>query len=121
MLRNGYLMPRYKSSLCCVKWMMKVKDGRYWCPLTKDIHPIQCADPPKKDLILEHLYKFAADKGHKLGITEKRVPDRDWALQVLFAIKPDLVFFKKDYVPKKAIDKILVNNSDGFFDGLPLA
>ena len=71
-MRNGFVMPKYKSSLCCVKWMQRVREGRYWCPKTKDVHPVICVDQPKKEVILDHLIKFAADKGHKLGITEKR-------------------------------------------------
>ena len=34
-------------------------------------------------------------------------------------LKPDHAFFRKDYYPKKAADKILIDNSDGFLDGLP--
>ena len=38
---------------------------------------------------------------------------------MLHSLKPDHHFFKKDFVPKKAIDKLLIDNSDGFFDHLP--
>ena len=100
--------------------MQKVRVGKYWCPKMKDVHPVACADPPKKDLVLEHLIKFAADKGYKLGITEKRIPDKHWALQMLYALHPTHAFFKKNYTPKKAKDAIMMDNADGFFDDLPM-
>ena len=112
-------MPKYKSSLCCVKWMRRVRAGKYWCPYVKEIHPVNCPDPPKKEDVLTHLLAFAKDSDKLLGITEKRIPDKDWALQMLYALKPDHNFFKKSYVPKRAVDKILLDNRDGFFDGLP--
>ena len=80
MVRNGYMMPNYKSSLCCLKWMERVRRGKYYCPLSKDIHPMNCADPPQKEEILYQLLGFARDKDKKLGITEKRVPDKAWML-----------------------------------------
>ena len=119
MQRNGFCMPRYKSSLCCVKWMQRVRAGKYWCPLVKNINPVNCPDPPKKEDVIEHLLAFAKDVGKNLGINEKRQPDKDWALQMLAVLKPQHKFFKKSYVPKRAIDKIMLDNSDGFFDDLP--
>ena len=119
MIRNGYLVPAYKSSLPCLKWMIRVRSGKYWCPKVKDIHPANCAEPPKKEDILYHLLSFAKDQGKNLGITEKRVPDKQWMLQVLNVLKPDHHYFRKDFVPKRAIDKLLIDNSDGFFDHLP--
>ena len=112
-------MPAYKSSLACLKWMKRVRSGKYWCPKMQDIHPHSCIDPPKKDEVLEHLLGFANDAGHNLGITDKRQPDKQWALAVLQHLKPNHKFFRKDYTPKKAKDKILLDNSDGFFDHLP--
>ena len=99
--------------------MKRVRAGKYYCPKVKDIHPFNCADPPKKAEILEHLLRFAEDFGKNLGISEKRQPDKQWALQILAVLKPDHKFFTKSYVPKKAIDLILLDNSDGFLDGLP--
>ena len=39
---------------------------------------------------------------------------------MLSVLKPDHKYFRKDFVPKRAIDKILIDNNDGFLDGLPL-
>ena len=72
MLRNQYCMPNYNSSLCCLKWMKRVRAGKYWCPKVKDMHPVNCADPPKKDAVITHLVGFARDHNKNLGITEKR-------------------------------------------------
>ena len=119
MIRNQYFVPQYKSSLCCVKWMQRVRTGKYHCPKVQDLRPMNCADPPLKEEILEHLLGYAKDKGLNMGISMKRMPDKHWALQVLHSFKPDHKFFKKDYLPKKMVDKIMIDNSDGFFDNLP--
>jgi len=119
MLRNGFLLPSYKSSLCQIKWMQKVRSGHYWCPKTDTASLRNCPDPPRLDLIIEHLTNFAADSKLKTGITERRKPDRKWALLALATLKPDHAFFRKDFVPKKPVDSILADNSDGFFDSLP--
>jgi hypothetical protein len=112
-------MPAFKSSLCCVKYMQRVRSGKYYCPKVNEARPILCPDAPKKDDVITHLLGFAKDQSKNLGITEKRLPDKSWALQVLYVLKPDHAFFKKDYVPKKAKDKMFIDNADGFLDGLP--
>ena len=66
------MMPNYKSSLCCVKWMKRVRAGKYYCPLVKEVRQVNCADPPKKEDVLTHLLGSATDKGKNLGITDKR-------------------------------------------------
>ena len=40
-------------------------------------------------------------------------------MQILHVLKPDHAYFKKNFVPKRAVDKILIDNQDGFMDGLP--
>ena len=68
---------------------------------------------------MTHLLGFAKDAGKNLGISKKRQPDKEWALAVLQHLKPDHAFFKKNYVPARARDRIMVDNSDGFLTGLP--
>ena len=112
-------MPKYKSSLCRIKYMRRIVEGRWWCPKNSDIRPVNCADPPKKEHVLEHLIGFAKDRGLRLGITEKHLPDRDWALLALAALKPDHKFFRKDYVPPKERHQVMVKNHNGFLNNLP--
>ena len=38
---------------------------------------------------------------------------------MLALLRPDHIYFRKDFVPKRALDKILIDNADGFLDGLP--
>ena len=112
-------MPAYKSSLCCVKYMQRIRSGKYWCPKTQDVNPVFVADPPLKTDIVTHLVAFAKDKNLNLGITEKRQPDKQWALLVLHKLQPNHVYFRKDYVRKTVKDKMMVDNNDGFLDNLP--
>ena len=118
-VRNGYFMPAFKSSLSCIKYMQRIRSKKYWCPAVFEIHPHTCVDPPKKEVVLEHLLGFARDANKNLGITNKRQPDKAWALAVLQHLKPDHKFFRKDYVTAKVKDKILIDNRDGFLDNLP--
>ena len=119
LLRNGLFLPNLKCSLCSVKWMMRVKDGRYWVPKIADVRHLNCADPPLKAEVLDQLIAFSEDMGRKLGITIKRQPDKRWALQMLAHLKPTHKFFRKDYVPKKMADKLYVDDDHGFLRGLP--
>jgi len=118
-LRNQFCMPAYKSSLCCIKYMERIRSGKYWCPKTQDVNPVYVADPPLKTDIVAHLLAFAKDKNLNLGITEKRQPDKQWALLVLHKLQPNHAYFRKDYVRKTVKEKIMINNDDGFLDNLP--
>ena len=122
MLRNGYHMPRYKSSLCSVDWMQAVKVQDFFCPLAKDCSPIVLATPPKLDLIIVLLEEEAARSRprKRLGFTEKCIPDKSWAIQVLFYFNPKHKFFDKGFEAKRVADEILVANDDHFFDNLPI-
>ena len=112
-------MPAYKSSLTCLKYMQRIRSEKYWCPKVSEIHPHTCVDAPRKDEVVAFLVAFAQDAGKNLGITAKRQPDKQWALTVLKVLKPDHKYFRKSYVPTRARDKIMVDNADGFLDGLP--
>ena len=44
LVRNGYLPPPLKNSVCTMKWMCGVYSDKYWCLVKKDSAPTQmCA------------------------------------------------------------------------------
>ena len=38
---------------------------------------------------------------------------------MLAVLKPDHVYFRKDFVPKREIDRVMIDNQDDFLTGLP--
>ena len=58
-------------------------------------------------------------------LIKKNPPSKVWLLQVLATIDPDHLLFTKEYrKPTKQqqvqVQETMVNNSDGFFSGLPI-
>ena len=41
LVRNNYLPPPIKDSICTMKWMVGVYAGKYWCLEKKDSSPTQ--------------------------------------------------------------------------------
>lgn len=46
LVRYGYHMPALKSSIVTMKYMERVKQGKVYCPLTRDIRLKACPRPP---------------------------------------------------------------------------
>ena len=123
MIRNSYYLPSFKSSLCSLDYMEKVRSGTVHCPRHAEIRLLPCAAPPTKEFLLAELNRVAQKKGLDLGISEKKQPNRDWMLAVLSTMEPTHKIFRKDYVPPLKVQSVqlskIVDNSDGFFDQLP--
>ena len=60
MLRKGFFMPEAKCSAVTVDFMDKVFRHQVWCPKQTDVHPVQLARPPSREVI----------KGILVGILE---------------------------------------------------
>ena len=72
------------------------------------------------DAVLDALDDAAARAGMDIGITERRKPDKTWAIQVLHYFEPNHRFFAKKFIAKKLVEPVKVDNHDGFFDDLPI-
>ena len=120
--RNEYVLPKIKSGICTVQWMIKVRSGEVWCPKETDVKNFkQCTQPPKKEELLKEVLTVAAAKRRRTGMDAKHVPDKAWLLVVLSVLEPNHRFFKKDYMPEKEVhEEVKLDNADGFFDDLPL-
>ena len=79
--------------------MQGIIEGKVFCPKYSDIKLLPCPDPPPKEIILDEVGKVTTEHELDTGATENKVPDKDWLLSVLATLKPDHVFFKKDYPP----------------------
>ena len=123
MIRNGWYLPKLKSSVVTEKYLNGVRDKKYYCPKYSDLKTLPCPDPPGKEFLLDEVMKFTNAKRLDIGAVEGKVPDSDWLLQVLAILSPDHDVFRKDYMPPiKEVKKedLVVDNSDNFFSGLPL-
>ena len=96
-------------------------------PKYADVKIRPCPDKPKKEVLYRAILESLGNKD--LGFNEDEVQkvDSAWLIVVLGTINPGHRFFNKDYVPTKDerrnqdyLDPKMVDNTDGFFTGLPL-
>ena len=101
--------------------MLAVRKGRYFCPKATECHPITVVKPPKLELVVAAIEAAAALQRKRMGFNDKRMPDRKWALEILYYFDPGNEIFAKDFEPERPVKTAtMVDNSDGFFTGLPL-
>jgi hypothetical protein len=119
MIRNLYFLPPIKNSLVTIEWMNLVRAGTIPCPRFGQVNHLPCPTPPSHELIVSEVKRAT---GSNMGITSpKKYPCVQWCLRVLSTFEPDHEFFAKDYHPpvNAAKSRRCVENSDGFFSGLP--
>ena len=96
-------------------------------PKYADVKIRPCPDKPKKEVIYRAILESLGNKD--LGFNEDEVQkvDSAWLIIVLGTINPGHRFFNKNYVPTKEerrnqdyLDPKMVDNTDGFFTGLPV-
>ena len=122
MTRNRWFLPKFKSSIITQEYMKGVRAKKIWCPTYDDLKPLPCPDPPSKEILLDEVVKYTADRNLDIGAEANHLPDTNWLLNVLAIIKPDHEFFKKEYMPpvKEAKkEELVIDNSDDFYSGLP--
>lgn len=122
MIRNRWYLPSFKSSIVTQDYMKGVREKVYFCPTYEQLKLQPCPDPPPKELLLDEVVKITADKGLDIGASDNRVPDKAWLITMLGYLDPEHEFFKKDYLPpvrKPLQEEMVVDNSDGFYSGLP--
>ncbi len=105
-VRNGWYLPKQKSSLITSEYLEAVRQGKFYCPKYGEIKMLPCPNPPPKEMLINKV-KFAA-KRLKLadtGIDEKHEPDRKWLVDVLATLQPDDEIFKKNYLPPARVIK----------------
>jgi hypothetical protein len=106
--RNGFYLPRLKTTMVTEEYMRQVIKGRSWCPLRKDIKMLGCPRPPNKSALLEKFWNFVHFNRIKLmGVDpEKHGPDKRWLLDVLATYTPEDEIFRKSYNPPERASKL---------------
>ena len=139
--RNQLYCPKLKETIMTVQFMKGCIGNRYyWLPKTEDIRIRNCVDPPPRGELARLVYeKMAAtapsgdacfDGAFRRTAQElaRKPPNTEWLLAMLSTMDPNHGIFAKDWVRPRVNraaeydgDTDMVENIDGWFDGLPVA
>ena len=61
MLRNKFFMPKANEAIVTIKFLLGVREEKYFLPKTRQVRRDQCPDPPSKKLIAEACSRVLAD------------------------------------------------------------
>ena len=76
-VKNGFFLPKQKSSAINELTLINILDRKYWCPKTEEIRIKNCVTPPTKDVIFEKLHAICFTKKLNLAwIDEGYMPDK---------------------------------------------
>ncbi len=115
LIRNGYLLPPYKDAINTKKFLIGVKDERYWCLHSSQMLAVKhCADCPNKLVLAEMVTEQMAKLDNmtaEMKVTFKRTaklikknpPGKDWMMMLLSTFNPNHEIFQRDYVQPAAI------------------
>ena len=124
MIRQGFYLPPYGSKSINREYLQSVRSGHWWCPRFDKVQLRPCPCPPVKRVIFREIITLL--NGRNWGIINEDCANTEWLLVCLSTLKPDHEFFTKAYVPtaedsrySKVKPVANIDNSDGFFDGLP--
>jgi hypothetical protein len=98
-IRNGFYLPRPKSSIVTENYLVGVMDGTIWCPKAESIRLKLCPRPPPKNVLLDKFVKLMKSKNYNSGMVDGRQPDKGWLIVLISTLNPDDEIFKKDYLP----------------------
>lgn len=141
LLRNHLFCPKLKEQMMTTDFMKGVIGyKRYWLPRCQEIRLKNCVDPPPRHELAQMVYDkmmeseptgtepFDSSFKRTASVILRKPPKQDWLVAMLATMDPNNRIFDKDYVrPKGKLveeeedDADMIDNSDGFFDGLPLA
>lgn len=123
-IRNGFYLPKIKSSLITEQYINDVVCGKLHCPKFEEVRLKPCPRPPDKATLLRHVTNVNKKHiGKPLGIDENHTPDKAWLLVYLSTYAGGLDIFKKSYVApprqEKFVAKIKVDLPEDFLKDLP--
>jgi len=106
--RNGYYLPRQKTTMVTEDYMRQIIRGNAWCPLRAKITMLGCPRPPNKSVLLEKFWNFVNFNRYDLSCVdpEKHIPDKRWLLDVLATYTPEDEIFRKSYNPPERASKL---------------
>ena len=77
-VRNGYYLPKIKSTMVTEEYMRNVISGKAFCPKFEDIKMLPCPRPPNIDVLIPKLLEICVTHGFTMncGIDDKHQPDK---------------------------------------------
>ena len=122
-LRNGFFLPKFKSSVVTEDYIYGVLTGTVLCPKYKDIKLLPCPKPPDKETLISYAQDATADQSKSLGIDGMHTPDKSWLLAIISTYDPSCEIFRKSYVPAPRVEKMenkaKIALPADFLEGLP--
>ena len=123
-VRNGWYLPKYKSTMITEDYLMGVITGKVYCPKYSDIRLIPCPCPPEKEVLLRDFSRLMQSHNRTAyGIDDVHQPDKSWMLAILGTYNPKLAYFDKGYVPPPKATSMAytakVELPAHFLEGLP--
>ena len=100
---QGIHLPKLKSSICNMEYLIRVKNCIEYCPKMHEVPDLICLAPPKKMILLRIIEEELSKRGDHRVITydEKHTPDVDWCLHAVSALNPQHQIFDPEYIPSK--------------------
>ena len=76
---QGILLPKIKSSICNMQYLIRVKNCVEYCPKAHEVLDLICMNPPKKMILLYFIQEELSRRGDHRAMTfdEKHMPDVD--------------------------------------------
>jgi hypothetical protein len=123
-IRNGYYLPRFKTTVITEDYMRNVITGKAFCPKYDEIKMLPCPRPPTKQILLDKFHAICQEQNLvHVGVDEKHVPDKRWLLDFVSTFKADDEIFKKNYIPPAKETKLselkTIELPAAFLDDLP--
>ena len=75
-IRNGWYLPKYKSTIITEHYLQSVIFGKMYCPKFAEIRLVPCPRPPDKDTLLKDFRKLTSTQRLSTGIDDVHVPDK---------------------------------------------
>ena len=99
-VRNGFYLPKIKSTMITEEYMRNVISGRAFCPRFEDVKMLPCPRPPNVDVLIKKFLEICVSHNFtNCGVDDKHQPDKRWLLDFVSSFKPDDEIFKKNYLP----------------------
>ena len=85
-VRNGFYLPRLKSTMITEEFMKNVITGKAFCPRFDEIRMLPCPRPPTKDVLMKKFHRICSTQNLVIpGVDEKHQPDKRWLLDFVKA------------------------------------
>ena len=104
--------------------MIRCRNGTYRLPKCEQINPIQCVEPPPKQVIFSELQSMLQERGRTMGLKHHMQLEAKYMLTMIATLEPDHQWFTKGWIyrpirPARVQQAEPINNDDDYYTGLP--